>query len=65
MIKPWSVQCRDFSWEHTLSVVNIVGAKRYRFTDRSNGYELPYYTSCHRSLLNIMKRYVEGGRKPL
>lgn len=61
----WSKQCRDFGWQHELSVVNVVGAKRYRFTDRANGYELPYYVSDHRSLLSAMKRYIAGDRKPL
>lgn len=62
---PWSKQCTEFGYPNQLSIVNMVGAKRYRFTDRSNGYELPYYVSCHRTLLGVMKRYIDGGRKPL
>ncbi|MBN3822325.1 hypothetical protein G3O00_01660 [Burkholderia sp. Ac-20384] len=62
---PWSEQCRDFGSEHKLGVVNIVGAKRYRFNDRMNGYELPYYVSDHRGLLGVMKRYIAGNRKPM
>jgi len=55
----------EFGSKNQLGVVNIVGDKRYRFSDWSNGYELPYYVSCHRTLLGVMKRYIEGGRKPL
>ncbi|KVZ57536.1 hypothetical protein [Burkholderia ubonensis] len=61
----WSQQCRDFAGQHKLGVVNIVGAKRYRFNDRTNGYEMPYYVSGHRSLLGVMKRYIAGNRNPL
>ncbi|KVT92683.1 hypothetical protein WK60_13920 [Burkholderia ubonensis] len=61
----WSKQCQDFAGQHKLGVANIVGAKRYRFNDRTNGYELPYYVSDYRGLLGVMKRYIAGNRKPL
>lgn len=62
--EPWSKQCIDFGSKYQLGVVNVIGAKQYRFNDRQNGYELPYYVSCHRSLLGEMRRYIERGREP-
>lgn len=59
---PWSKQCSEFARAHKLGVINMVGSKRYRFNDRTNGYELPHYVSNHRTLLGVMQRYIEGNR---